>query len=311
MRFSRVAAVFLTAVLATGCSSGSDEPGTRRQSSPDRLVNKSLTLTTDAGSALATLVAVTESYVPDNASSPNETYLAVGVTFEHKSGSYRAMARDFKLLKPGRSVIEANTGNARYAVPSQQQLPDNSGAAELKPGKFLSGLLVFETKYDPGLTLVAVDPDERIVGQWPLSGAEPTAGDGSARTEYNQTLTHTKHKGTAAVTLVAVSTSKGGITPRSAPRSGSYVIAELKYEGKAGEFFVSASNVRLRQPDGTVVRQSAGNSLGAVGVKQRVPSQAVRPGETVGGKIAFDVVPRPGSTLVLDEITDPTLGWPL
>lgn len=317
MRIIGSLALLVTAALTVACSSAADQSGATGNkkggaSSPTREVNKSLTLSQSDGSALVTLVSVIESYQPkdDIARSQSGNFVALEVKFECKTGKYSANPLYVKLKKSDGKIIGSDDGDAEYAVPSGRSFSGSEG--ELSEGKSVAGTVVFDTAYDPGATILITNTLGHISGEWPLSGGEPHAGDGSPKREINKSLTHKQPGGSAVVTLVTVSESKGGLEKIGAPESGNFVIVDLKYEGKTGEYSVNPLYIKLKKPDGTVIDQNAGNGSYGTPLEETLDSGDLQPGKTMTGKIAFDAALQPGTKIVITDLSDKITGeWPL
>lgn len=143
------------------------------------------------------------------------------------------------------------------------------------------------------------------------SKAKPPA-DGPKR-EINKPMTAKDSGGdSAVVTLVSMRESKGKPDDLSPPDSGNYVIIEMSFEGKIGEFFASGQNVRLKKPDGTMVETGDGNGIHALETGESIKSDDVTPGKVVKGSIGFDTVLAPGTTVALLDSSDKVIAeWPL
>jgi hypothetical protein len=143
------------------------------------------------------------------------------------------------------------------------------------------------------------------------SKAAPPA-DGPKR-EINKPMTVKDADGdSAVVTLVSMRESKGRPDDLSPPESGNYVIIELSFEGKTGEFFASGQRVRLKKPDGTLVETGDGNGIHAVDSKENIDSDDVTAGKVVKGSIGFDTVLAPGTKVIVVDSSDKALAeWPL
>jgi hypothetical protein len=151
--------------------------------------------------------------------------------------------------------------------------------AKAHSGNFVAGMVVFDTAYDPGTSILITNTMSHISGEWPLSGGEARAGDGSPKREINKSLIHKQPNGSAAVTLLSVSESEGGLEKLGAPQSGTFVIVDVKYEGKTGEYAVNPLYIRLKKPDGAVIDMNAGNGLYRVPREDGLATGDLRPGK--------------------------------
>jgi hypothetical protein len=310
VRISSSLALLVTAALTVACSSAKDQAGAA--SSPAREINKSLMLNQSEGSAFVTLVSVIESYRPkDDIAKPRSgNFVALNLKFECKTGKYSANPLYVKLKKPDGKIIGSDDGEAVYAVPAGQSFSGSGG--ELSAGKTVAGMVVFDAAYDPAASILITNTMSHISGEWPVSGGEPRAGDGSVKQEINKSLTHKQPNGSALVTLVSVSESKGGLDKIGAPQSGTFVIVDLKYEGKTGQYAVNPLYVKLKKPDGKIIDQNEGNGSYGIPREESLGSGDLQPGKTVTGKIAFDAALQPGTKIVITDLSDKVTGeWPL
>jgi hypothetical protein len=139
--------------------------------------------------------------------------------------------------------------------------------------------------------------------------AQPAA----PKREINKPITVKDRDGdSAVVTLVSMRESKGKPDDLSPPESGNYVIIELSFEGKTGEFFASGQRVRLQKPDGTLVETGDGNGIHAIETGESIDSDDVTAGKVVKGSIGFDTVLAPGTKVLVVDSSDKALAeWPL
>lgn len=223
-----------TAVLTAGCGQSSGSGG--GNSSPARTLNQSLTLNQDDGSALVTLVSVTESYQGDGVTAKSGNFVGAQLTFEGKSGTYNANPLYVLLKKANGEVVEYSG----LAVPSAEKLGRGSGTDKLAAGQTMQGTLAFDAAYEPQSSIVVTDTLSRVLGVWPLSGDKPVEGDGSEKREINQTKTAKQRDASAEVTLGSVSDSAGSLDEVTKPKSGHLVIAELNFKGTSGEYHISS-----------------------------------------------------------------------
>jgi Domain of unknown function (DUF4352) len=286
----------VTVALTAGCSSGSGASG-EGSSSPAREINESLTLTQDDGSALVTLISVTESYKGDGTKADSGNFVATKLKFEGKTGQYVANPLYVKLKKANGDILELDD----FAVPSAESIGASSG---LPAGVVTQGTLAFDTAYDPGASMVVTDTLGRILGMWPLAGGKPVMGDGSQPRAINKSLTDKQYDSSALVTLVSVRESKGGTEKITAPESGNLVIVEVKFEGKTGEYSVSSSYVQLQKPDGKIIDESEGNGTYGLTTPEELASTDLAPGKTATGKVAFDTPLAPGTKIVITDGLD-------
>ncbi|ALG10747.1 DUF4352 domain-containing protein [Kibdelosporangium phytohabitans] len=231
----------------------------RGQAKPREGGRRSLTLSQKDGSAVVTLISVSESFQGDrHAKAPQSgNFVAVDVRLEHKAGgNYRVNTLDFKVRVPDGKAVSFNDGSGRSAMSSDRPIP---AGTQLTAGESVGGAPAFDVEYDPKLVLLALDVNGLIVGQWPLSGGEPVMGDGAVKKEIDKSLTHKVVGDTASVTLVSVAESKGGVDPASVPQSGSFVVAELKYEAKAGNYYINSTYLKLQKSDGPHMSTQDGN----------------------------------------------------
>nr|WP_157527337.1 hypothetical protein [Kibdelosporangium sp. MJ126-NF4]CEL14223.1 hypothetical protein [Kibdelosporangium sp. MJ126-NF4]CTQ88591.1 hypothetical protein [Kibdelosporangium sp. MJ126-NF4] len=308
MRVPGAAALMLVVALSAGCTS---EPPQGPRSSPDRLVNKSLTLKQKNGSALVTLVSVVESYVTDDyyASKPQSgNFVVVGLSFEHKTGEYSPSKVQFTLRTPNRETVT----NSRSPLPFDKQFRSTTDS-QLSAGRFLSGMIAFDTTYYPTLTLQAVDASGFIVGQWPLSGGEPIEGDGSFTRQISQSLTVKSRGSSAVITLVSLTQSTGGTRANQIPQSGAFIAARMRIEGTTGGYTLHRNVIRLRKPNGRDVTKYEGNGPHGVPADEQVPEyETIDSGEVVKFAIAFDTQPSPGSKLVIVDAGGHVVAeWPV
>jgi hypothetical protein len=297
-------------MLVVACSSATQQ--SNPTSSPARDINKSLTLNQSEGSALVTLISVVESYQPkDNTTKPRSgNFVGITLKFEGKVGKYSANPLYVKFKKSDGKIVGSDDGEAVYATPSGQSFSGSGG--ELTAGKAVSGMVVFDTPYESSASILITNTMSHISGEWPLAGGEARAGDGSPKREINKSLTHKQPGGSALVTLVSVSESKGGLDKTGAPQSGAFVVADLKYEGKTGQYAVNPLYVRLKKPDGDVIDQNKGNGLYGTPREEALGAGDLLPGKTMTGKIAFDAALQPGTKIVITDLSDKVTGeWPL
>nr|WP_157527339.1 hypothetical protein [Kibdelosporangium sp. MJ126-NF4] len=114
------------------------------------------------------------------------------------------------------------------------------------------------------------------------------------------------------VTLLSIAETRGGGYDFSRPESGTFVVAELKVEGKVNTYFTSLNWVRLRKPDGTLVRPDDGNGVAGVPEHEQFATEKVGPGQVATGSIAFDSELEPGAKIVLTHESGEITGeWPL
>ncbi|WP_027947338.1 DUF4352 domain-containing protein [Amycolatopsis taiwanensis] len=286
------------AALTAGCggssSGGSDAGG------PARQLNQSLTLDQGEGTALVTLVSVTESYKGDGVTAKSGNFVGAQLKIEGKSGTFNANPL-YVLLK------KANGETVKYdalAVPSAEKFASGSGPDEISAGQTMQGTLAFDAPYEPQSSIVVTDTLSRVLGVWPLSGDKPTQGDGSDKREINQTKTSKQSDASADVTLVSVSESTGSLDEVTKPESGHLVIAELTFKGNSGEYHVSSLYVKLKKPDGTMIDETDGNGSYGVAKAEELPLDDLAAGKTVTGKVAFDAPLEPGSHIVITDTSD-------
>ncbi|CAM4200246.1 hypothetical protein KIPE111705_44775 [Kibdelosporangium persicum] len=315
----RTAASFVllaTAALTVGCSSG--QPGSPDQNSagsagaPEREVNKTLTVKQNDGSAKVTLVSVTESFKPDeDAKATSGNFVAVKLRFEGQEGEYSANPLYVMLKKADGTVARSDDGDNDDAVRLEQKI--RSDDMDLRPGKSVEGLVAFDMAYDPGAVVLVTSVMGHVLGQFPVSGGEPILGDGSPRKDVNKSVTVKQRDASALVTLVSITESKGPLKDTVAPENGGIVIADMKFEGKTGEYSVNMLRLKLKTPDGQSIDPHDGNGSHGVAVdEEELPTVDLGPGKTAAGKVAFDAKLQPGTKLVIEDYSDKVVGeWPL
>lgn len=295
-----------TALLAAGCSQSS--AGGAGSSSPARQLNQSLTLNQDDGSALVTLVSVTESYKGDGVKAKSGNFVGAQLKFEGKSGTYNANPLYVLLKKTNGEVVEYDA----LAVPSAEKLGRGSGPDKLAAGQTMEGALAFDAAYDPQSSIVVTDTLKRVLGVWSLSGDKAVEGDGSEKREINQTKPAKQRSASADVTLVSVTESTGSLDDVIKPKSGHLVIAELTFKGTSGDFHLNSRYVKLKKPDGTMIDEGEGNGSYGVGDVDEFPTDDLATGKSVTGKVAFDAPLEPGSHIVITDTLDAvTADFPL
>lgn len=299
MRIVLVSAASLAATaLLAGCGgSGSGDTS----SSPARVVNQSLQLTQGDGSALVTLESVTDSFDGDGVTAKSGNFVGAKLRFEGKSGTYKANPL-YIMLKKGDGVVEIDD----LAVPHDESLLGVNDT-ELGAGEAIEGTVAFDTAFDPAETIVVTDELQRILGVWPISGDKPTLGDGGRKRDINQSQTVKNYDDSAVATLVSVSESTGPLDDVSKPESGHLVIAEVKFEGKTGDYGVSADDIKLKKPDGTMIDENEGNGSYGVPDAEQFHFTDLAAGKTVTGKVGFDTPLEPGSHIVITGTSDEVL----
>jgi hypothetical protein len=141
--------------------------------------------------------------------------------------------------------------------------------------------------------------------------AKTQAADSSKR-EINQTTAVKNRDSSADVTLVSMRESKGKPDDLAPPDSGNYVIIEVAFQGKTGEFFASRMNVKLKKPDGSLVETGDGNGIHATETDATLGSEDLTPGKVLKGEIGYDTVFVPGTkVIVLDSLDKVLAEWPL
>lgn len=135
----------------------------------------------------------------------------------------------------------------------------------------------------------------------------------SPKREINKAVTVKESDGdTAIVTLLSMRESKGRPDDIAPPESGNYVIADMSFEGKTGEFFASPVRLRLKKPDGSMLETGDGNGIHAIDTGESLDGGDLTPGKVSRGGVGFDTVLAPGSTIVLLDAFDKPIGeWPL
>jgi hypothetical protein len=114
----------------------------------------------------------------------------------------------------------------------------------------------------------------------------------------------------AVITLVSVRTSTKG-EDGVKPKSGTYVIFLLKFEGKSGTVSINSLYAQLKTPDGKMVDATAGNGFMNT-VEPDLPLKDLGPGQTVEGTVVLDTPLVPGSKLLwLDPLDKPLAEWAL
>lgn len=316
LRIATSSTLLITLLLAGGCSSGqsgaSDSGKAAPAGSPARDVGKSLTVTQNDGSARATLVSVIESFKPDEgATAKSGNFVAVKLRFDGEAGEYTANPLYVMLRKADGSVIKSDDGDADDAVRLEERI--RSSEMEVRKGTSVEGLVAFDTKYEPGAKVLVTGVMGHILGQWPLSGDEPISGDGSPKRDIGKSLTVKQRDASALVTLVSLTESKGSLKDSVAPKSGTIVIADMKFEGRTGSYSVNQLRLKLVKPDGQAVGSHDGNGSHGVAIDaEELQPTDVGPGKTATGKVAFDAPLQPGTKLVIEDYSDKVIGeWPL
>lgn len=168
---------------------------------------------------------------------------------------------------------------------------------------------------------VACSSSEGRTASGPAPGTTTTSTTASSppksqdvpKREINKAVTVKESDGdTAVVTLVSMWESKGRPDDIAPPESGNYVIVDMSFEGKTGEFFASPVRLRLKKPDGSMIETGDGNGIHAVDVDENLDGGDLTPGKVSRGGVGFDSVLAPGSKIVLLDAFDKSIGeWPL
>jgi hypothetical protein len=311
VRISGSLVLLVTAALTVACSSGKSGDAQQKSggtSSPAQEINKTLTLNQRTGTAAVTLISLIESYKPNNdiAKSQSGNFVAMTFKFDVKTGEYAVNPLYIHYKKSDGKIVGSDEGDGSYAVPAEQEFKVGDG--DVTEGKSVTGMVVFDTAYDKGGSILVTDTMSLIAGEWPLSGGEPRVGDGSPKRELNKSITHKQRDASAAVTLVSVTESKGGLEKKSQPESGTFVVVELKFDGKSGEYSVNPLYVKLKKPDGSLVDMNQGNGDYGAPIQEILDSDDLAVGKTMTGKMAFDIAPQPGMKLVLTDTSDKVTG---
>ena len=314
----RIVAPFLlvAALAATVACSSSEGATTASDAAGDaatttHAINKSVTAEQADASADVTLVSVTESTGEKDDPPESGKFVIADMTFTGKSGEYAINALYVKLKKPNGDLVEQLDGNASAAVPPTEDLK----VADLTAGQTVTGKVSFDAPLEPESTIVLTDTMGYIEAEWPLPGSTETAphtGDGTPQRAINKSATATQSRGSADVTLVSIADSTGSTDDILAPESGNFVIVEMAFTGKSGEFHVSSLYVQLIKPNGEAMDEMDRNSSDAVPSQDEIDSVDLAPGQTVTGKVGFDAVLEPGSKIVLvDTLHKVSAEWTL
>jgi hypothetical protein len=163
-----------------------------------------------------------------------------------------------------------------------------------------------------GCTSSADQPSSGRSGDSSTAASPSQAESAPAKQEINKTITVKQSDGSADVTLVSLTQSKGSKDALLPPESGNYVVVELKVAGKTGSYHFNSLYVQLKKPDGKLIDELEGNGNYAVPTSESIDPADIAPGVTASGKIGFDLVLEPGSKLVItDQLENPTAEWPL
>ena len=171
-----------------------------------------------------------------------------------------------------------------------------------------------------GITLVTTACSGSQAGQ-PVAGSTSTgaavqeakAGDsGGDQKKIGKSVTVTDDDYSAVVTLESITTVTKGYPPiDQKPESGTFVILEVSFEGKTGNYPVNPLYFHLVKPDGTDIDQTDGHAIFASPEKD-LESSDLPAGQKISGRVALDAKLEAGAKIVLLDPLDAVIGeWPL
>ncbi|MFD9888896.1 hypothetical protein ACFWY9_06120 [Amycolatopsis sp. NPDC059027] len=150
-------------------------------------------------------------------------------------------------------------------------------------------------------------------GKTPATGEASGDPKPAAQSEkkIGKTITVTDDEDSALVTLVSVATVKEGTTPGIRPRSGTFVVFDLKIEGKTGKFSTNSLYVWMKTAAGKTVKATDGMAP-ATGADPELPLKDLGPGERASGKALVDATLEPGAQLLwVNAMDKPLASWDL
>ncbi|GAA4531096.1 hypothetical protein [Amycolatopsis samaneae] len=152
-------------------------------------------------------------------------------------------------------------------------------------------------------------------GGTPATGASASAVEATTapapEKKIGKTITVTDDEDSAAVTLVSVGTLKQGTTPGIKPRSGTFVVFDLKIEGRTGKFSTNSLYVWMKTAAGKTVKATDGSAPGT-GADPELPLKDLGPGEQASGKTLVDATLEPGAQMLwMSAMDQPLASWDL
>jgi hypothetical protein len=130
--------------------------------------------------------------------------------------------------------------------------------------------------------------------------------------KIGKSVTVTDDDYSAVVTLDSITTVTKGYPPLDTkPKSGTFVILEVSFEGRSGSYPVNPLYFHLMTADGKDIDQGEGSAIFA-SPENDLGSSELAAGQKVSGRVALDTKLDAGAKIVLLDPLDKVIGeWPL